>query len=666
MNRRTLLSMTMPALMSAQKLGRVPYRNYARCLPDYITALASEARERRDTAMAKLTTRDAIQARAKWARETFWKLTGGMPERTPLNVRTVGRFDRDGYRVEKLVYESRPGLVIPANLYIPTTGRPPYPGVLFQMGHSANGKAAVPYQKCCQGLVRLGYVVLGFDPMGQGERLYYPARLSPDDQHTMAGRQMLLAGDTATRTQAWDAVRSLDVLAARPEVDPKRLASTGQSGGGTLTQMLACVDDRLAAAAVSCGNTENFACEGFNAPGSTDDAEQNFIGSGLLGWDRWDMLYPLAPKPLLIVSSARDFFGTYSPSYIANGRAEFDRLRAVYRTLGAEERIEWGETPLAHSLSYALRVAIYNWFERWLKGSARTIDTEPPVAPERDEVLLCGSTGSVVRDFSSTTPSALTRTALARKQPGPGGGAKLDALLGVKPGGPAEVTILSKVPSERVDIQAIEVVSDPYVYLPAWVYRPRNGKTGAPAVLLLDQRGRNARAEEAGFHHQLALQGCTVYAADLRGLGDLTPEFSRGQERYARNHASEENWAWASLILGRPLLAQRVADILALSAWLAAQAPRVVVAASGKLTVPALMAASIDRRIAGLYLAGGLRSFQSVLDADEYTEPLANFLPGVLLHTDLPAIAESIAPRPLVMKGDDAWTPEAIGAFALS
>src|SRR5207237_5959041 len=111
---------------------------------------------------------------------------------------------------------------------------------------------------------------------------------------------MLLIGDTATGLQVWDAVRSLDYLAERTEVDPKRLGSTGQSGGGTLTMLLSAVDDRLAAAVVASGNTENFACAHFNPPGSTDDAEQDLIGSGPVGLDRCDVLYPIAPKPLLI------------------------------------------------------------------------------------------------------------------------------------------------------------------------------------------------------------------------------------------------------------------------------------------------------------------------------------------------------------------------------
>ena len=256
------------------------YRAYSRALPDYLTRLAKAAYVRRQQALDGLTTPAAVRARQVWVRETFWKLTGGEPARTPLNLRAVGEFRRDGYRVEKIIYESQPGLVITANLYIPDgSGR--FPGVLFQMGHSLNGKAAEPYQKCCQGLARLGYVVLAFDPMGQGERTYYPrpngtlTRLdSADEEHTLPGRQLLLAGLTSTQLQTWDAVRSLDVLAGHPSVDPRRLASTGTSGGGTLTMMLGAVDDRLACAAISCGNTENHACQDFIAPGSVDDAEQ--------------------------------------------------------------------------------------------------------------------------------------------------------------------------------------------------------------------------------------------------------------------------------------------------------------------------------------------------------------------------------------------------------
>ena len=141
-------------------------------------------------------------------------------------------------------------------------------------------------------------------------------------------------------------------------VDPKRLASTGQSGGGTLTMLLMAVDDRLAAAVVCSGNTENFACANFNPPGSTDDAEQDFVDSGPLGFDRWDVFYPFAPKPLLITVERQGLRSaltrrTTSP----NGWEEFGKLRKVYERLGHADRLAWADTPLPHGLSYDSPVA---------------------------------------------------------------------------------------------------------------------------------------------------------------------------------------------------------------------------------------------------------------------------------------------------------------------
>src|SRR5205085_2338948 len=122
-------------------------------------------------------------------------------------------------------------------------------------------------------------------------------------------------------------------------------------------------------------------------PGSTDDAEQNLVGSGPLGFDRWDMLWPFAPKPLLIGVSSRDWFGTYSPSYEDDGIAEYAKLQRAYELMGKPANIGHIETPLPHGLSYSLRLGVYNWFERWLKESARRIAEEPPVRVEPDREL---------------------------------------------------------------------------------------------------------------------------------------------------------------------------------------------------------------------------------------------------------------------------------------
>jgi dienelactone hydrolase len=631
----------------------VRYRDYSRCLPDYLRSQAERAYRLRNAKIAKLTTPAAIAERQRWVTETFWKLVGGIPERTPLNARTVGSFEREGYRVEKVVFESQPNFHISANLYIPSTGRPPFPGVLVQMGHTLDGKAG--YQRICQWLVRFGYLVLGFDPMGQGERTYYPgptpsrSRLGADEEHTRPGRQMLLKGDSSMRLQTWDAVRSLDYLAAHPLVDPKRLGSTGQSGGGTNTMLLAAVDDRIAAAAISCGNTENVACADFNPPGSTDDGEQNPVGGGPVGFDRWDLLYPLAPKPLLVLASDKDFFGTYSPNYINSGVEEFGKLKQVYERLGSAGRIAWFGTPLPHGLAYDMRLQIYNWFGRWLKGETRRIEEEPDATMEEEATIFVAPSGSVVKSFGSETPFSMNRKRVVAKTPAP-----LGRLLALDEPPKTPAVTLSRASYRNTRIEVVEFAAAPGVWIPAWLFLPKHADALKSIVVLLEPNGRTAWRENE-ICDRLASEGCAVCAPDLRGIGDLAPEYGRHAARNAREHANDEMWAWGSLVLGKPLAGQRVTDLMAVVRGLRARQEmkgrRLILAARGNPSVPALFTAALDSAIDGLYLAGGLVSFQSVVETEDYSHPFGNFVPNLLLHTDLPELAASMAPRRVVLAG---------------
>ncbi len=658
MTRRDLMWLATARAFSQTGFPGVPYRDYARCLPDYLRDLAAGAYQTRNAELAKLTTAEAVRRRQTWARETFWKLVGGRPEPTPLNARAAGSFARDGYRLEKVLYASRPELLIPANLYIPTSGKPPYPGVLFQMGHTLNGKAGDSYQRCCQALAKLGYLVLAFDPMGQGERTYYPdgtlrrTRLpSADEEHTLPGKQMLLLGDTSSRLQVWDAIRSLDYLAAHPLVDPLRLASIGQSGGGTLTMLLLAADDRLATAVVCSGNTENVACANFDPPGSTDDAEQDFIDSGPAGFDRWDLFYPFAPKPLLITVSDKDKFGTYSPNYISSGWEEFQKLRKTYEVLGQADRLAWADTPLPHGLSYDSRLQVYSWFARWLKGETEPVTEEPPVHPEPEATLQVAESGNVVRTFGSATPFTLNQARNIKREPMP-----LDRLLRVdRSAVTPRITVLRRVPSRGVSIEAVEIPSAPKVWLPAWLFLPKQSDPSKPLLLALEPDGRNVRWQEGEMYQQLAQQGFAVCVPDVRGIGDLTPEYGRGAAHYARSHQGEEDYAWSAMILGKPLLGQRVTDILAAAAaWRAypgMSGRKLRLAARGRLAVAALFAAALDPEIDEVYLSEMLISYRSIVETEEFRTPLADFVPSLLRHIDLPEVARSIAPRKVVLAG---------------
>ncbi|HEY1342491.1 MAG TPA: acetylxylan esterase [Bryobacteraceae bacterium] len=648
MTRRQLLSVPAAGLLA--RAGRAQraypgllYRDYHRSLPDYLRRLAATANRTRTGELDRLTSAEAIRRRQKWAWETFLRLAGMESETAQApETRTSGSVDAGGIRIEKLVYDTRPEFHVPALLYIPA-GQPPHPAVLFQCGHALEGKAYEPYQRCCLDLAKLGFLVLAFDPMGQGERIYYrdasgrSTRLpSADDEHTLPGRQMLLTGTTATAMQVWDALRSLDVLAAHPLADAKRIGAAGHSGGGTLTMMLAAVDDRVAAVVVSDGNTENFACEDFIPPGSMDDAEQNIVRSGPEAFDRWDLLYPFAPKPLLITVSDRDPFAVYSPNYLASGWREFERLRAVYERLGARDRLAWVDSPLPHDLDRDRRLATCRWLARWLQNGAK-VEEEPRMQPLGEEALRISA-----KPLGGATPLSLTRARLGRRRtPKP-----LEELLRLErpKGGPFRVLARAE------EIEAVEVESAPGVWLAAWFYSPRRQDASKPAILALNPAGR-----DGAVYAQLAEEGHPVCAAALRGAADASPEYGRGNPEYARSHNTEEAYGWAGLILGRPMAGQRTTDILALAAAVrahpAATGRRLRVAARERFTVPALFGAALDARIDELYLAAPLVSFADVLEKEDYNAAFSNFVPSILLHTDLPEIARSIAPRRVTLAG---------------
>lgn len=633
------------------------FRDYSKCLPQYLEILAREAIATRNAALEQLTSAPQIRARQANVRELLWGLIGGRETRTPLNPRTTGELKRSGYRIEKLVYESQPQLFVSANLYIPE-GRERFPAVLFQSGHYWEGKAYPSYQRCCQGLAHLGFVVLAFDPMGQGERINYlkesgtDSRLSScDAEHTVPGKQLILFGDSTTRLQLWDAIRSLDYLVSLPFVDAERVASVGHSGGGTLTMLLSAADDRLAAAAVCMGNTENILQLPFRSPGATDDAEQNFVYSGPSGFDRWDLLYPFAPKPMLIWPSDRDFFATYSPDYLKNGWQEFQRLKAVYQTLNHADRLAWADTPLPHALAYDSRLLVYNWFSRWLKHENSPVQDEPPVRPEPVPDLWATPNGSVVRSLASITPHGLIKGKSVRTSPLP----VADLLKINVPKQPRPPATVGSVKSRDIRVEVLEIPSDPAVWLPAFLLIGDKTPPTKPVLLVLDETEHDRLWFAPEVDQILAEDTPVICTAEVRGVGALIPEFGRGAADYENWHQHEENYAWSSLALGKPLVAQRVTDILALVTALHAHpvsaGRQVYVAALGKLTVPALFAAVLEPEIKGLYLVRSLASFQSLVQTEVPNYPFANYVPGLLNHTDLPELAAAIAPRKIVLAG---------------
>jgi dienelactone hydrolase len=391
-----------------------PLNRFPRMVQEFFVGQVRAAERVGIRARAALKTRADAEGYVRAVREKIRASFGPFPEKTPLNAKVTGVVRRDGYDIEKVIFESRPGFLVTANLYVPRGRKLPLPGVVGTCGHSTNGKAAEPYQSFAQGLARLGYVCLIYDPIGQGERLQYghvekARRPRPGvGEHLLAGNQQFLVGEFLGAWRAWDGIRALDYLLTRKEVDPRHVGVTGNSGGGTMTTWLCGVEPRWTMAAPSCfvttfrRNMEN------ELPADTEQCPPRALALGL---DHADFLAALAPKPVIILGQEKDFFD-------ARGTEEaFGRLRGLYRLLGAEDNVRLFIGPRPHGYARENREAMYRWFNR-ATGASEEVK-EPELVIEKDETLWCTPKGQVA-DLKSRTVFSFTREksqALSKSRP---------------------------------------------------------------------------------------------------------------------------------------------------------------------------------------------------------------------------------------------------------
>ena len=182
---------------------------------------------------------DELQSKGDWiarqaiVSEKLLNIIGPFPEKTPLNINVTGIIHREGYRVEKLIYESQPGYYVTSALFIPENLKGRAPAILNPIGHSTMSFRRDIYQHTIINLVKKGFIVLTYDQIGQGERLqYYEAasgksRFSSTQEHSYPGAQCFISGYSPAKYFIWDGIRGIDVLLSRKEVDPDRLGITG-------------------------------------------------------------------------------------------------------------------------------------------------------------------------------------------------------------------------------------------------------------------------------------------------------------------------------------------------------------------------------------------------------------------------------------------------------
>jgi cephalosporin-C deacetylase-like acetyl esterase len=249
-----LAALAAPRLQAQQQLDFLrdlaEFEDIRQMLPKYLNRRAHALLEERKRTVDKITTQKQVDERRAYVRKVMTEAVGGFPEKTPLNPRITGTLEKSDYKIEKVIFESRPSFYVTANLYLPKTGRAPYPAVLFPLGHEAGSKSHDYWQYMLCSLAKKGYVALAWDPIGQGER----AQIYDEDfedlklvrsttEHSVLGVQCLLTGSNTAQYTIWDGIRALDYLLSRPEVDKSRVACTGNSGGGTHTAYLSALEE---------------------------------------------------------------------------------------------------------------------------------------------------------------------------------------------------------------------------------------------------------------------------------------------------------------------------------------------------------------------------------------------------------------------------------------
>jgi cephalosporin-C deacetylase-like acetyl esterase len=592
---------------------------------------------------------EELQAYQQRLKEFFLKQLGGEAPRGPLNARTVRKLDRDGFTVECVIFESQPGHHVTANLFLPT-GKGPFPGVIVSSGHSRPGKAADYNQRFGLAMVRCGIAALVYDPIGQGERSQIltaegkPQFTSTTTEHFLVGVGSILVGRNTASYRAWDAMRCLDYLASRPEIDPKKLGMTGCSGGGTLTSYVMALDDRVACAAPACYLTTMRRLVETLGP---QDAEQNIFGQIAFGLDHPDYILLRAPKPTLISATTQDFFdirGTWD---------NYRQAKRVYGRLGNPEQVELVEVEGKHGVQSQNLAAIARWMQRWLKGSdepisltdLKTLSEKELLCTEKGQVLLLPDERSVF-DLNAEYETALAKerkkawTENSREEMIK----RICATANIRGADKLEAPTfkdLGRVKKENYHIDKLMLTTDSGIPLPGLTFHPPSPHDDA--YLYLHDDGKLGDTAAGGPIEKLIGDGYAVVTVDLRGQGET------GGKRDGL--LGDSRTFYLSYLLGKSLIGSRTEDALAAGHFVAyyqkpKDKPRKVhLVGVGQAGVVALHAAALKPDLfASVTLRKTPRDWSSVVKQSVPAGMLDGTVHGALQVYDLPDLVKLVGP----------------------
>lgn len=614
----------------------------------HFSSLAFDQLEERRHQVASLENVQDWQDRQQEVKKKFAKVLGAFPDKTPLRPQITKRIEKAKFTLEHIVFESQPGFYVTSSLYLPKGKKKNLPVIIYCSGHAPEGYRSDTYQHVIQNLVNKGFAVFAFDPVGQGERLEYPAEEAgksllggPTKEHSYPGAQAFISGRSQAWFMIWDGIRAVDYLLTRKEIDAQRIGITGRSGGGTQAAYIAALDERIYAAAPENYITSFQRLIETNGP---QDAEQNFLHGIAEGLDHADLLAVRAPKPTLMITTTRDIFN------IQGARETYKEVARIYEAYDKAGNFTMVEDDAAHASTLKNREAMYVFFQNHfgLPGNPKDEET---VALTPDELQVTPS-GQVATSYEGETVFSInkTLTASASKDDLAGAGDivnKAKVLSGYRqPSEELEPVMTGRIQREDYVIEKYYIKGEGDYIIPYLLAIP--AKSNNKAVVYLHAEGKAAEAGAGGKIEALVKQGFTVLAADLLGMGEVGSDRTVGDSNF---EGSSYNVWFGFLLTGRSIVGVHAADIVRLGQLLKRQGMREIHGwANGKLSPALLHAAAFEPLFAKVALKEPLASYSSLVAIHFYKpEYIMGTVPAALLSYDLPQLASAIQNTSLLL-----------------
>jgi len=624
-------------------------------LYQHLSAQSYEYLTERSGKIATLTTLADWKEWQRFVRETLLDIMGPFPEKTPLNAKIVKVIEKDGYKVEHIVYESRPKFYVTSSLFIPDGLKrgAKAPVVIYCSGHSATGYRSETYQHVILNLVKKGFIVFAFDPVGQGERLEYNdpktgksiALLT--EEHSYSGAQAFITGASQASYMIWDGIRAVDYLLTRKEIDSERIGMTGRSGGGTQSAYIAAIDPRIYAVAPENYLTTFTRLLQTKGP---QDAEQNLFNVVQRGIDQPDFLLARAPKPALMITTSRDIFS------IQGSKESTKEVSRIYQAYDKPENFSMVTDDTVHASTKKNREAMYAFFQKHLNNPGSVNDEE--VTLLSDEEIQVTKTGQVSTALNSETVFSLNQTIggqleaklqSSRNNLGAHLPKVLDAakkLSGYKePVEEQEPVLTGRFQKPDYVVEQYFIKGEGAYVVPYLLMKPAH--PNRKALLYLHPSGKSAEAFPGEEMEWFVKKGFTVLAPDMLGTGEIGQGSAQSPRTYLLN------W-FASTLIARSIVGVQAGDVVKLLEVLKEDhgTDEVYGLAHKEMTSVLLHAAAFNKEITRIALIEPLSSYRSIV-MNRFYQPrfIHSFVPGALKAYDLPDLAASLAPRKLMVVG---------------